>query len=88
MTPDAKELANAIKRARHKCDNLVLTIFDAYDIAEFGQGRMRQENPNCTNADIESMMAFMLKASNAVEMAGIMLDLAKQKLQEKMDAEG
>ena len=87
MTPDAKNLANAIKLARYKCDNLVLTIFDAYDAAEFGQGRIRQENPNCTTADIENIMAFILKASNAVELANIMLDLAKQKLQEKMDAE-
>lgn len=85
MTPDAKDLAAAIKTAKEKCGRLVLTVLDALDEAELGVQRIRQENPRCTVADIEDIAAFILKASEAVEMAGVMLDLAAQKLEAKTD---
>lgn len=85
MTPDARDLAKSINFAKDRCGKLVLVILDALDDAEFGSSRIQQENPACTASEMDDISAFILRASNAAEMAGIMLDLALQKLRAKTD---
>ena len=88
MTPNAKTLKKSIQMASDQCRKVILTILDALDDAEYGSGRIRQENPGCSVEDIEKISEFILRASNAVEMADIMLDLAMQKLKEKACLDG
>lgn len=83
MTPDAIDALKAIKRASDKCGNVVAAILDALDIVEFGSVRIQQENPQCTVANIEEVASFILRASNIAETAGILLEIALQKLKEK-----